>query len=419
MKALLLIFDLLFYTFMMRGQDRWYIGVACLLILPVYTFFVSRALWRSPRKALLALGIAGNAGVLMIFKYLGGFTGLAMPLGMSFYVFHMISLLADSYNKNLEREPGLVDTMIYGSFFVTVVSGPIIKARDFMKSLSSPRRPDAAAISMGVQRIAVGLMKKLVIADRLGVAVNAVYDAPMAYSGLSLLFASFAYSLQIYFDFGGYSDIAIGVGRILGFDIPENFNLPYLASGPSDFWSRWHISLSSWLREYIYIPLGGSRKGKARTCINIMITMLVSGIWHGSTWNFLLWGGLHGLWQVAHRLFIKERRISSLISVPVTFLLADLLWIPFRAKDLHDTWIIWSRIFTMAGGITYIYSYTLIFGAILIAVELFSKRRLGGQAPVLSADLGTFRGKIVFIMVICITVFFAYFGNSAFIYQGF
>lgn len=426
MKAALLIFDLLFYMYMLKDTAIGYLGVPILLLLSFVSWAAAAFLYTRKSKAVLTTAILLNVAVLAFFKYLAPATGLLMPLGISFYVFQLISLIADSYGGRLDYKPCLIDTVLYAGFFVTITSGPIIKASDFMRDIRRKRGFDKYRINIGIWRILRGLFEKFVVADRLGVAVNAVYSSPGAYSGLSLFIASVTFSLQLYFDFAGYSNVAIGIGQILGFDIPENFNLPYIARDPSDFWKRWHISLSSWLREYVYIPLGGSRKGEGRTLLNIMMTMLISGLWHGSTVNFLLWGCLHGIWQVLHRL-VKKRgefpgeggSISRLFKIIATFFVVNLLWIPFRAPDLSTAVSIIGRIFTMSPGVTYIYSYTLIFGATLILYEIYIAVKKGGNDIIWTYDLATFKGKIIFVSAILAILLFAYFGNTAFIYQNF
>ena len=423
MKAALLIFDLLFYAYMLKGTSVGYAGVVILLALSFISWILAAHIYDRKSKAALAAGAAVNVAVLASFKYLAPGTGLLMPVGLSFYVFQLISLLADSYCGRLDERPSLLDTFLYAGFFVTITSGPIIKAADFMRDIRKKRTFDRARTAAGVWRILRGLFEKMVVADRLGIAVDAVYSSPEAYSGLSLLAASVTFSLQIYFDFAGYSNVAIGVGQILGFDIPENFNLPYMAKDPSDFWRRWHISLSSWLREYIYIPLGGSRKGKGRTLFNIMATMLISGIWHGSTINFLLWGGLHGVWQVLHRVLRKERtadgRIVRILKITATFIAVNFLWIPFRTADLKTTASVVGRILAMAPGVTYSYSYTLIFGVMLILYQIYMATTNGGSDRVWTFDLAGFKGKVIFISAVLAILLFAYFGNTAFIYQNF
>ncbi|MCR5356202.1 MAG: hypothetical protein K6E63_02240 [Lachnospiraceae bacterium] len=391
-------------------------------------------------KKLLIACIFVQVIVLAFFKYAGLFP---MPVGLSFYMLQAISLLADTYRGDIKIPsgaevpedapvvPSLLDSLVYIGFFPQVVSGPIVKARDFIPQLSARKKLTLERFSYGIQLFALGAFLKLVMADRLAVCVDKVYDAPLAYSGLTLLLTSVGYSLQLLFDFAGYSDMAIGVAWLLGFDLEKNFNLPYMSVNPSDFWHRWHISLSSWLKDYLYIPLGGSRKGNTRTYINIFLTMVISGLWHGSTVNFLIWGALHGLWQVIHRALThlhpnnktEQRtpllRFRSVISMILSFLAVNFLWIPFRAQTLSDTWTIVSRIVTLKPGIGYYYVYIFIFGAILLIVQLITACKGDSGNPVKPLPLGRMYGKIAFCILIIATLMFAYFGSGAFIYSQF
>ena len=423
--------------------------LAVLIGLSVFTWLGGRMMYKAKSsenarmaKIICLSCIAIQTAVLMFFKFSGL---LPMPVGLSFYMLQAISFLADNYRGQLNGYPSLLDSLIYIGFFPQIVSGPIVKARDFIPQLDTRRRLTRERLSYGVQMFALGAFMKLVMADRLAVSVDSVYSAPLAYSGLSLFITSVGYSLQLLFDFAGYSNMAIGVAWLLGYDLGKNFNLPYLASDPSDFWRRWHISLSTWLRDYVYIPLGGSRKGKLRTYINIFLTMLISGLWHGSTVNFLIWGGLHGLWQVIHRVVKEIRttstsvsdtvkvsinkkkqkpdsplsRIKHLISIVFSFLMVDFLWIPFRAETLSDTWTIISRIITFKPGISYYYVYTFIFAGILLAVQLIAVHINHGDDPLKPLPLDKMYGKIIFCCFLIAIAMFAYFGNGAFIYAQF
>ena len=219
--------------------------------------------------------------------------------------------------------------------------------------------------------------------------------------------------------------MAIGAATILGFDIPVNFNLPYMATNPSEFWNRWHISLSSWLKEYVYIPLGGNRKGIRRTYVNIMLVMTVSGLWHGSTANFLLWGLLHGLGQMVHRAVCGNKKdanagpVVRILSVILNFLFVNFLWIPFRISTLSGSWTVIKRIFTLAEGASYYYVYTFIFCIALIIVQIIGAKRFGGNDPIRPLPFDRMSHRIIFCMLLIATAMFAYFGNSAFIYAQF
>ena len=414
--------------------------LAVLIGLSVFTWFGGKMMILSKTagnvkasKAICLACIAIQTAVLLFFKFSGL---LPMPVGLSFYMLQAISFLADNYSEKLQKYPSFIDSLIYIGFFPQIVSGPIVKAKDFIPQLDNRKELTKERLSYGVQLFALGAFMKLVMADRLAVSVDSVYSAPGAYSGLSLFITSVGYSLQLLFDFAGYSNMAISAAWLLGYDLGKNFNLPYLASDPSDFWKRWHISLSTWLRDYVYIPLGGSRKGKLRTYVNIFLTMLISGLWHGSTINFIIWGSLHGLWQVIHRV-VRDIGMSSasnkkaeghntlplrfrhFASIIVSFIIVDFLWIPFRAETLSDTWTIVSRIIMLKPGISYYYVYTFIFAAILIIVQLFAVYRNNGDNPLKPLPLNTLHGKVIFCCFIISIAMFAYFGNGAFIYAQF
>ena len=410
-----------------------------LILLSVFTWgsgaFVLRFLASDQREKarLLCIGsVSLQVIVLLFFKFSGLFP---MPVGLSFYMLQAISYIADLYLGRLQMTPKLLDTLVYIGFFPQIVSGPIVKAKDFIPQLYERRALTKERLSYAVQMFALGAFMKLVLADRLAVCVDKVYAAPLAYSGLSLFITSIGYTLQLFFDFAGYSGIAIAVGWALGFDLGQNFNLPYMASNPADFWRRWHISLSTWLRDYVYIPLGGNRKGKTRTYINILLTMLVSGLWHGSTVNFLIWGALHGAGQAAHRMLrgdnkreqkvtgqIQQERGSSLrriAAMVLNFLFVSFLWIPFRAETWGDAWTILSRIFTLQSGIAYYYVYVFIFGALLLVVQILAGRFNNGNDPFKPLPLDRLYGKVIFCVLLLAIAMFAYFGNGAFIYAHF
>ncbi len=360
--------------------------------------------------------------ILCLFKYSHI---IALPIGMSFYMLMAIGFLADCSRGEFVTLPSLTETLVYISFFPTVISGPILKAKEFIPQLSSPKKLTRDRLTRGLWLIVIGLFMKYVCADRLAVCVDKVYATPLVYSGLTLFVASVSYTLQLLFDFAGYSNMAIGVACIIGFDIMPNFNLPYISSNPSEFWRRWHISLSSWLKDYVYIPLGGSRKGNVRTYINIMLVMIVSGLWHGSTVNFLIWGLLHGIGQVVWRTCnIKRKDANSpvairILSVCVNFLFVSFLWIPFRASTLSDTWTIFTRIVTFKAGAAYYYVYTFIFAAMLIVTELIGVLRNSGNNPIKPLPFDKMYSRVIFFVIIIATAMFAYFGNGAFIYSQF
>lgn len=295
------------------------------------------------RRALFASGLALHLGALAFFKYAGFFANaqagstswLILPLGLSFQTFSAITYLAAVSSGRMEARANPLSVLCFATFFPVLSAGPIVRAEELLPRLEALPRPDALALYEGFRRFSMGLFKKLVLADRLGLYVAEVYGNAGAYDAASTWAAALAYALQLYLDFSGYSDMALGAARALGVALPENFRFPYAALTPSDFWRRWHISLSSWIRDYLYIPLGGSRQGEGRTLANLMTAMVLCGAWHGSGWMFVLWGALHGLALCAHRLWSRSgRSMPGALAWACCTLFTALCWVPFRAGDM-------------------------------------------------------------------------------------
>lgn len=291
------------------------------------------------------LGLILTLAVFLSFKYISlpEFRGveLLVPVGLSFYSFRLISYLADVRKGEIEPETDLVYFLIYVSFFPLVISGPIQRASDFLPQLREPKRLDRGRTDLGLKQIFWGLVKKVVIADNLAVLVKMVFARDASFGGFVNVLAVIAFSLQIYCDFSGYSDIAIGLARLFGFDIKENFRVPYCSTTFKEFWSRWHISLSTWFRDYVYFPLGGGRCGKFRRSLNIMITFLLSGLWHGSTLTFIFWGGLHGLGLVMEKLFFPDKTgpkhmLAKILWAVFVVILVLFGWIFFKAESFSQ-----------------------------------------------------------------------------------
>lgn len=277
---------------------------------------------------------------------------ILLPIGISFYTFQAISYLVDVYRGDSKVVKNPLDFSFYLSFFPQLVAGPIVRASSFIPQLYQKFRLKKEEFSHALFLITKGLFKKMVIADFLALnLIDRIFEAPMAYSGFENLLALYAYSIQIYGDFSGYTDIAIGLALILGFKIPVNFNAPYQATSLTDFWHRWHISLSLWLRDYLYIPLGGNRKGKGRMVVNILITMVLGGLWHGANLRFIIWGAIHGVGLVVEKLVRKAfvhraspQRWKKLISVFFTFQVVSLAWLFFRARDYSAVQQFWYQL---------------------------------------------------------------------------
>ena len=297
---------------------------------------------RDPRSRLVfGLAAAWHIGVLVIFKYSGFLSGGVVstgwaPPGLSFFTFQQLWLLHETAAGRFHPKRW-DELLLYGFFFPTVVSGPILKPQSFFPQLEEEGflRPDSRDIAIGLYAIAAGTMKKVLLADHLGVIVNNGWARPGDLSAPAAWLVILGYTLQLYLDFSGYCDIAAGAARLLGFRLPVNFNSPYRSLSVGEFWKRWHITLTSFLRECLYFPLGGSKKGPARTYLNILTVFLVSGLWHGAGWTFLVWGGLHGLAQIAERLWGQRReRLPVLVRWGLTFAFVNLAWVFFRAPGL-------------------------------------------------------------------------------------
>ena len=309
---------------------------------------------------LIALSVIIDLSLLAYFKYTNFFLGsiseiignnfqpldIFLPVGISFFTFQSLSYTIDIYRREIRPLPSLLDYAFFVSFFPQLVAGPIVKARDFVPQIRKPLQITRRMFGMGVYLIIIGLFKKAVISDYISINfVERVFDQPDMFSGLEVLLGIYGYALQIYCDFSGYSDMAIGIALLLGFRFPMNFNAPYKSVSVTDFWRRWHISLSTWLRQYLYISLGGNRKGKLRMYLNLFMTMLLGGLWHGASWNFILWGALHGVALGCHKFFSQEilhhdrhyysagwRRIVAII---ITFHFVCFCWIFFRCSDME------------------------------------------------------------------------------------
>lgn len=322
-KSFLLLASYLFYGFWNWSYLPLLIGIS--LFSGLVAQQIQRCQTATGKKRWLTAGVIVCLATLGYYKYTGFLmTALLqtwghfapppripvssplLPLGISFFVFHAISLLMDCYRNKLREPVKLGDALLYVAFFPQLIAGPILRASRFLPQLAVPRNPRSIRVNRAFLLIASGLFKKVVISNLLATRlVEPVFAVPQSYGGWDTLLAVYGYAAQIYCDFSGYTDIAIGCALLLGYRFPRNFNAPYTACDPQEFWRRWHISLSTWLRDYLYFPLGGSRKGSLRTYLNLMLTMLLGGLWHGAAWTFVAWGGLHGSYLVVHRLWSR------------------------------------------------------------------------------------------------------------------
>ena len=336
-------------VFLIRG------GVGSFLFICAFAVIIrlfSLLVGKTKKIWLLALCLVFTVMPLVFFKYTAFLIGMInplsdglswtssmiIPLGISFVTFEAVSLLCDIYKDRTDKIPGFIDTYLYLSFFPTVTSGPIIRFNEFESGLISPSLSFDRAAS--VERIAIGLCKKTLIADKLAILADHYFDGiacGSSYSAAGLWIGSIAYTLQLYYDFSGYSDMAIGIGQLMGFDIRENFNRPYQADSISDFWKRWHMSLTQWFRDYVYIPLGGNRCSIPRHVFNMLVVWLITGLWHGADWTFILWGlGYFILLAVEKYVPFMKKTAGGISGHIYTLFFVNLLWIPFRSADLSS-----------------------------------------------------------------------------------
>jgi D-alanyl-lipoteichoic acid acyltransferase DltB (MBOAT superfamily) len=346
------------------------------------------------RRVALVISLCANLGLLGFFKYYNFFAasiakllhqpseaffiGIILPLGISFHTFQSMSYVIEVYRRRQEPITNPIDYALFISFFPQLVAGPIVRASEFFRDLYHWRRPSSGEVLRGLLLVIFGLVKKMVVADQLAQVANGYFKDISAHPGMLTAWSgAIAFGVQIYFDFSGYTDIAIGTALLFGFHFPVNFRRPYLASNITDFWRRWHISLSRWLRDYLYIPLGGNRHGLLMTYRNLMLTMLLGGLWHGASWNFVMWGGYHGMLLGLERLFgIKkapgENRWTVFypLRALATFALVTVGWVFFRAATLADSFRVFGQMFAGSTGTVLIppWKISLVFITLLLAV---------------------------------------------------
>jgi alginate O-acetyltransferase complex protein AlgI len=401
---------------------------------------------RRPRLWLY-LSLFTNLGILGFFKYFNFFVGslvslleifdvkldaptasIILPVGLSFYTFQALSRTIDCYRRRFEPQYSIVNYAAYHAFFPQLVAGPIERAGHLMPQFEMTRPLDAHSFFSGALLFVWGLYQKIVIADNVAPIADMVFSAPAGQTSAATLAALLAFTLQIYCDFCGYSNMARGLARCLGFDLMMNFNLPYFARTPSEFWQRWHISLSSWLRDYLYITLGGNRKGQTRMYANLMVTMLLGGLWHGAAWNFVIWGGWHGAIQVLYRTMRIDRLIERWpCSTPQGFLLhvcawastmslVVIGWVFFVAHTLPDTRAVLTALAGTTGYPNNAFWTLAAYGAPLALVEVY--QRSSGQLEVL--NVGPFIVRYTAALSVLLTIIaFSARGGREFIYFNF
>jgi alginate O-acetyltransferase complex protein AlgI len=444
-EALLFVSSIFFYAY-------WDVRfVALLFFLAIVNYYLGNRLYIAEitkRKRILALGITINLLVLGAFKYLNFFIdnantilsrlgfeistlSILLPLGISFFIFELISYLADIYRGKISACHYWLDFFTFVFFFPRLASGPIIRPADFLPQLEQEIIIEKDNLIGGFQIFLLGLFKKLVIADTMALFVDQIFLNPPIYSSATVWLAVIAYSVQIYCDFSGYSDMAIGLAKIIGFKLPVNFNMPYISQNVTELWKRWHISLSSWLGDYLYISLGGNRKGTSRKNYNLLITMLLGGLWHGASWNFVFWGGLHGIALILHKTYanasrnwmFKELGIYKLLSWVLTYFFVCICWIFFRSGSFATSLEVLESMFIALNTpkIVWIMPQVFIMLAITVMATLikiyWNKKNNSKQYMLL--DLSKLVNIFILVAILVCTFFMCATNPSPFIYFQF
>lgn len=393
------------------------------------------------KKWYLTMSIFANVLILAVFKYYNfindNITGFAaylgyrvdipllkilLPIGLSFHTFQAMSYTIEVYRGNQPPERHFGVYSLYVMFFPQLVAGPIERPQNMLHQFHEEKHPDAYRVVSGLKLIAWGLFKKLVIADRLAPLVDQVYNNPDQYHGWNVVLATIFFAEQIYCDFSGYSDIAIGSARILDFKLMKNFNNPYLSRSVSEFWSRWHISLSTWFRDYLYIPLGGNRVSVPRWMMNLLITFLVSGLWHGANWTFIIWGGLNGVFIVSEIMLarrFKKVKVPTVFRHIATLILICFTWLFFRANNLHDAGTLISNLFSSTGSIAYSPLELSLAFFFMIGLEMVQYADEKYKAFSRLGEMPYLARMAVYAVFLTVLLNFGIFNNSQFIYFQF
>jgi len=401
----------------------------------------------SKRKLYLTLSLIINFGILFLYKYYNFINtsvfsifeyfnirwevpnlDLLLPVGISFYTFQAVGYTIDVYRKEIKAENHIGIYALFVTFFPQLVAGPIERSKNLLPQFREVKVLTIENLSAGFKMVLWGFFLKIVLADRLGMYVDAVFNNVDKHSGISNALASFFFAFQIYGDFSGYSLIAIGVARMMGFSLMTNFSRPYFATSITTFWSRWHISLSTWFKDYLYIPLGGNRGKKAQTYFNIFITFFVSGIWHGANFTFIIWGSLHGVYSIMEKAlgFERKKKLNklspwSVINILLTFIMVDFAWIFFRANTLNDSWKIIVKIFTDFNSDLFVRWEIFFVGFISLAILLF--KEFTDEFFPNKFELLNNKNKYIRIismsLLFCLIIFLGIFGSGQFIYFQF
>lgn len=439
-KTLLLAASYYFYAY----WDWRFVGLIVFSTLVDYVIGHRMAHTEAPgmRRALLVASLVTNLGLLAVFKYfdfflhsaqqafapLGlhlGSLNLILPIGISFYTFQTLSYTIDLYRRRIAECSSLLDFSLFVAFFPQLVAGPIVRAADLLPQFRRPITLDRVDLFLGTRQFITGLFKKVLVADNLARFVDEVFAHAGAYDSATTWLAVVAYAVQIYCDFSGYSDMAIGTARMLGFRFETNFRFPYLARSMGDFWRRWHISLSSWLRDYLYIPLGGNRRGRARTQINLMLTMLLGGLWHGAAWTFVAWGALHGAALSIQRLLIAAGggsrwgtgRLARALSRAGTLGVVLVAWVLFRAPSFDAARRMLRVMFDPhAPGISWPFPFAIVVLGLVIAVHLVELR---GHGEILRLPASRWTTPVVLCTMVWLVLLYHPAAFNPFIYFQF
>ena len=428
-KALLLVASSYFYAY----WDWRFAGL--LLACTAVNYWLSGLMEGSSparRKLLVTIALVYSLGILGLFKYFNFFVDsfrvmagiapdagstldLILPAGISFYTFQTLSYTIDVYRRDLRQCARFSDFALFVAFFPQLVAGPIVRASEFLPQLETPRTLSWERAYDGFRQFTLGLFKKVFIADRLAAFIDPGFENAASLSGPTLWLVVIAYAVQIYCDFSGYSDMAIGIARAMGYDFTRNFDHPYLATSIQDFWRRWHISLSTWLRDYLYVPLGGNRRGRFRTYLNLFLTMVLGGLWHGANWTFVIWGAWHGIALALDRLLTGKdsgrgprpvtRRLPgflrSLLGWTLTMLIVLVGWVFFRSPDAETALSILGRMASLSDGITWYHPFAI---GILLFIAGYHALLAAGKGHWFDLKADTLRTPAILLTLIWLVI---------------
>lgn len=402
-----------------------------LIICAIFAYIMGILIKRNNNRTTYVISILLPIGTLVAYKYLGFFREIIMtlagflnisimlpqfriiaPLGISFFILQIVSYLTDVYKGKIKEEKHLGKYLTYITFFATIVSGPIERYSDFKKEIDSDKRFNYEIAVNGLFMMLFGMFKKVIVSERIGEYVGLIYNNVYSHVGFELILASVLYAFQLYADFSGYIDITRGASKILGINLMENFNFPYISKSVQEFWGKWHISLSSWLKDYVYIPLGGNRVSTFRKYFNIVVTFFVSGLWHGANITFVVWGLLHAFYQIVERIIsnfkkdIFKSNKKGLIKIIINFILVDFAWIFFRATNIEEAWYIVTHLFVFneikislgTSKIMFIVMGLIIFA--MVEYVLYNYKNKGKYSEIMNSSKVKWISMFILIMIL-------------------